>query len=128
MRTITNILSVTLLAIALVGCASSIITNLTPSTMPRNATGLYPIEMEMDTSQQTLRLDSVTPMVVVGFDTYPMKQTLKTLNRWEAMVPISSKTNSIVYSFKVNYLYNRFGKPGQGSKLSQEYTLTLIEK
>ncbi len=128
MRTITNILSVTLLAIALVGCASSIITNLTPSTMPRNATGLYPIEMEMDTSQQTLRLDSVTPMVVIGFDTYPMKQTLKTLNRWEAMVPISSKTNSIAYYFKVNYLYNRFGKAGQGSKLSQEYTLTLIEK
>ncbi len=117
-----------LLGLLLIGCASSIITNLTPTTMPRNASGRYLIEMEMDTSQQTLRADSVSPEIIVGTEKYPMKRTLKTKNRWEGLVPIPTSTNSIIYVFKVNYLYNRFGKAGQGSLLSDEYKLTLLEK
>jgi hypothetical protein len=128
MRTITKTFSITLLAIAFVGCASSIITNLTPSTLPRDATGLYHIEMEMDTSQQTLRVDSITPMVVVGAENYAMKPTLKMNNRWEAFVPIPASVKNITYYFKVNYLYNRFGKPGQGSKLSPEFALAITDK
>jgi len=128
MRTIMKFVLASLLGLLLIGCASTTITNLTPTTLLRNANGLYPVEMQMDTSQQTLRTDSVTPMVIVGEESYAMKQTLKTHNRWEALVPIPANVNSLTYKFKVNYLYNRFGKPGAGSKLSDEYHLSIVEK
>ena len=51
---------------------------LTPSTLPRNATGQYLVEMEIDTTQQTLIPTSVTPLVVVGFDSYPMRFSAST--------------------------------------------------
>ena len=83
------------------------------------------VEMEIDTTQQTLIPSSVAPIVVVGFETYPMRQTKKTVNRWETLVPIPANKDSIVYHFKVNYEYHRFGKPGKGSLLSQESKLTI---
>jgi hypothetical protein len=128
MRTIMKLFGVAVLGFLLTGCATSTITNLTPSSMPRNATGFYPVEMELDTSQQTLRMDSILPMVVVGADKYAMKPVLKMDNRWEASIPIPASANSVNYFFKVDYLYNRFGKAGEASKLSGEYKLSLTEK
>jgi len=125
MRTISKSLLLLVLPIYLISCATSSITNLTPSSYPRNATGQYMIEMEMDTSQQTLIPSSVTPMVVVGFESYPMRPTKKTVNRWETLVPIPPNKDSISYHFKVDYEYKRFGKPGKGSVMSQEYKLTI---
>ena len=125
MRTISKSLLLLVLPIYLVSCATSSITNLTPSSYPRNATGQYMIEMEMDTTQQTLIPSSISPLVVVGFESYPMRPTKKTVNRWEALVPIAANKDSISYHFKVDYEYKRFGSPGKGSVMSQEYKLTI---
>jgi hypothetical protein len=114
-----------LLAFILAGCATSVVTNLTSTVQPRNDTGLYPVEMALDTTQQTLRLQSVTPYVLVGFDTYKMRPTLKMANRWEALVPVPANKDALSYHFKIDYEYNKFGKPGQGSMLSSEYKLTI---
>jgi hypothetical protein len=116
-----------LLPLCLAGCASSLITNLTPTQQPRNPTGLYPIEMAWATSQQTLRGQTLKPIVVVGFDTYPMQPTLRANDRWEALVPIPAGTNAISYHFKVDYDYSKMGKVGQGSKTSDEYRLFITE-
>lgn len=107
------------------GCASFSITNLTPSSVPRNADGSYPVEMLIDSRQQTLRHDSVKPYVVVGFDFYPMQRTLKMQNRWETLVPIPAEQDVLHYRFKVDYDYNDFGDVGQGSKMSTEYILKV---
>lgn len=121
-----RVVPVCLLAIFLVSCATKVITNLTPTTMPRNATGQYLIEMKLDSNQQSLRYDSITPQVVSGFNTYKMRPTLKMTNRWEALVPIPPDKDTLVYHFKVDYEYNQFAtKPGQGSLLSNEYKLSL---
>jgi hypothetical protein len=126
MRTISKFSLWTLvLPLFVLSCATSQITNLTPSFYPRDPSGQYSVEMEIDTTQQTLIPSSISPVVVVGFDTYPMRPTKKTINRWEARVPIAANKDSIVYHFKVNYEYHRFGKPGKGSLLSQEYKLTI---
>ena len=125
MRTIFKSSLLLVLPLYLVSCATSSITNLTPSSYPRNVTGQYMIEMEMDTSQQTLIPSSINPMVVVGFESFPMRPTKRTLNRWETTVPIPPNKDSISYHFKVDYEYKRFGKPGKGSLNSQEYKLTI---
>ena len=121
-----RVVPVCLLAIFLVSCASKIITNLTPSQMPRNPSGQYLVEMKLDSSQQTLRYDSISPQVLAGFQTYKMRPTLKMTNRWEALVPVPADRETLLYKFKVDYEYNKFSsKPGQGSLMSGEYTLTI---
>lgn len=112
----------------LCGCATSQITNLTATTQPRNPTGQYLIEMAIDHRQQTLKDASITPYVVVGFDSYKMIRTPKMTNRFEAFVPVPSDKNNVVYYFKVGYDYQKFGKTGQGSRLSPEYKLNISDK
>lgn len=113
----------------LAGCASHTITNLTPSQLPRNETGYYPIEMAFESNQQSMRHDSIKPYVVVGFDAYEMRTTLGIQNRYEALIPVPADKEFFNYTFKVNYEYNRMGKgPGRGSKLSRLYTLRISEE
>jgi len=113
-----------LAALALAGCVTTI-TNLTATTQPRNANNLYLIEYQWDTTQQTIKPDSVQPFVIVGFDTYEMRPTLRMANRWEVLVPVPPDKSQIVYRFKVDYEVNRFGKPGKESKSSPEYKLYI---
>src|SRR5207247_10909636 len=117
-----------LLPALLAGCADVTLTNLTPTQEPRNPNGQYLVEMKMDSTQQSLRPDSVKPTVVVGFDAYPMKPQLKMANRWEALVPIPPGTNVINYHFKGEFDYNKFGKPGQDSLRSSQYKLEVLDK
>lgn len=119
--------SLCLLSALLAGCADVTLTNLTPTQQPRNPNGQYLVEMKLDSTQQTLRSESIKPSVVVGFDAYPMRPQLKMTNRWEALVPIPTGTNVINYHFKVDYDYNKFGKPGQESLRSTQFKLTVME-
>lgn len=125
MQMLKKILMPALLVALMAGCATSLITNLTPTQVPRNPTGQYLVEMKLDTTQQTLRVDSVTPYVMVGLNEYKMRPTLKMTNRFETYVTVPPGQDSIVYHFKVNYLYNRFGKPGEASMQSSDYKLTI---
>ena len=120
--------SLLLLSGFLAGCASVEITNLTATQQPRNDTGQYLVEVKLDTTQQTLRPESIAPNVVVGFDSYPMKPQLKMGNRWEALIPIPRGTTVINYHFKFDYAYNKFGKPGQDSLRSSQYKLAILDK
>src|SRR5678816_2494122 len=88
-----------------VGCVTNTVTNLTATTQPRDPTGLYRVEYEWDTTQQTVRPESI--------------------NRWEAFIPVPASKDQVIYQFKVDYEFTRFGKPGQASKLSPEYKLNI---
>ncbi len=127
METLKKLLLTSLLAAWVAGCATNLITNLTPTSYPRNTNGQYLVEMKLDSQQQTLRPESVTPFVVIGFNEYKMRPTHKMANRWETYVPIPAEKASVLYHFKVNYEYNRFGKPGEGSLLSPEYKLAIAK-
>lgn len=120
--------SLLLLAGLLAGCADVTLTNLTPSQEPRNANGQYLVELKLDSTQQSLRPESVRPNVLVGLDTYPMRPQLKMTNRWEALIPIPPGTNVINYHFKVDFQYNKFGKPGEDSLRSAQYKLEIVDK
>jgi hypothetical protein len=120
-----KLMALCLLSTWLVGCVHNTVTNLTATTQPRDPTGQYRVEYEWDSTQQTVLPNSIKPVVVVGFDTYEMKRVLNTSNRWEAFVPVPKDKDQIVYQFKVDYEYSRFGKPGKASKLSPQYKLTV---
>ncbi len=120
-----TLIALSLLGALLVGCVTNTVTNLTATTQPRDSTGLYRVEYEWDTTQQTVRPDSIKPTVLVGFDTYDMKSVLKTTNRWEAFIPVPASKDQVIYQFKVDYEFTRFGKPGLASKLSPEYKLNI---
>ena len=117
-----------LLLVFVAGCASSRITNLTTTRQPRNASGVYPIEVVWDSNLQALIPGSIKPFVVVEFDFYPMRPSLHISNRWETVIPVAADKNSVIYHFKVDYEYRAFGKPQKNSKLSPSYKLEIVDK
>jgi len=103
------------------------ITNLTATQQPRNPSGQYLIEYAWHSNQQSVRPDTITPCVVVGFQTYPMHRVLRTTNRWETYIPVPPDQDSVRYHFKVDYEYSRLSKkPGKASLISPEYRLTIV--
>ena len=120
-----NLIALALLAAALVGCVTNTVTNLTATAQPRSPNGLYRVEYEWASTQQTVQPESIKPTVISGFDTYPMTKALHTTNRWEAFIPVPAGKDQLVYQFKVDYEFSRFGKAGRASKLSPEYKLNI---
>ena len=128
MMTGRKIVSLLALAIVATSCTTATLTNLTPQQQVRNANGLYPVEAALDSKQQTLRWDSIKPMVKVGGEYFPMRPTLLMTNRWEGLIPIPAGASVVTYRFKFDFQYNAMGKPRNDSALSKEYTLRVIEQ
>ncbi|HTX21303.1 MAG TPA: hypothetical protein VMD27_05555 [Candidatus Aquilonibacter sp.] len=111
----------------LTGCATTF-TRLTPLEQPRNANNLYPVEVEFNSDQQSLRWDSIKPYVLVGSESYPLRQVPMMDNRWEGYVPVPQGTNEIAFRFKFDYLYNNMGtEPKPNSAYSPLYHLEIVE-
>ena len=106
------------------GCTSTI-TNLTPSQMPRNSTGLYQFEMAWKSREHVIKTNTLQPYVVVGTEAYPMRQTPIVSNRWETLVPIPAVQSIVNYRFKVDYLQLRMPEARMNSKLSPEFKLLI---
>jgi hypothetical protein len=111
----------------LAGCAgNATFTNLTASQATRNAQNLYPVEVSLASSQQTLRWDTIHPSIVVGSQAYPMHMTPLMKNRWEGSIPVPPDVNSVVYHYKFDYSYYAFGSPKSDSASSHEYSLRIL--
>jgi hypothetical protein len=114
------------LLLLIVGCNS--ITNLTPTKLPRNAAGLYPVEAAWNSRQQSIINSSIEPKVIIGIDNnYPMRPVPLVSNRWETLVPVPASQKEVYYRFKVDYLYKSIPNPRKDSKLSPEYKLEIID-
>lgn len=124
MRTMKKFLLLLLTPLLFAGCST--ITNLTPSQQPRNAAGLYPVEVKWDSRQQTIRPQSIEPSVLVGHDSYPMRKTPMMKNRWETLVPIPANQDEINYRFKFDYEYNAVPQPRPDSRLSPQHKLRIV--
>ena len=116
-----------LAALCLSGCATTI-TNLTPGNLPRNANNLYPFEVTLETSEASIREDTIKPFVMIGENIYPMQAVQMVKNRWETLVPIPASTNYVYYRYKFDYTYDRIPKPGNSSRLSTTYKLEIVDK
>ena len=120
-------LPVLLLPLLLAGCATQL-TNLTPQQQHRNANNLYPVEVSFNSRQETVRWQSIRPQIVVGPEVYPMRPTPLMTNRWEGLIPAPAGASVIHYRYKLDYQYNKLGKPGADTALSPEYTLRIVNQ
>ena len=112
----------------LTGC-TSMFTRLTPLEQPRNPNNQYPVEVQFNSTQQSLREDSIKPYVLVNGDLYPMRPVGLVQNRWEGFVPVPAGASAITYRFKFDYLYNSFGTPPKpNSAWSPQYQLKIIDQ
>lgn len=118
-------LAMAALTLGVTGCHT--VTNLTPAQMPRNPSGVYPIEVKFDHREQALREHTLKPYVMVGADFYPMDRTRLMKNRWETLVPVAADQNALYYRFKIDYEINAIPEPRKDSKLSGTYKLTIID-
>src|ERR1035437_9253442 len=110
-------------ALLLMGCAS-MFSRLTPLQQPRNPNNLYPVEVQFNSTQQSLRWDSIKPYVLVNGELYPLRPVELVQNRWEGFVPVPAGANTVGYRFKFDYLYNNFNTPPKPhSAWSPEYHL-----
>ncbi len=119
----------TLLAVAplvIAGCSS--ITNLTPSKLPRNATGFYQVEAAWNSRQRTIRDESMKPLVLIGNEVYEMRRVPRVENRWETMIPIAPDKDAVRYQFKFDYMVNSIPRALPDSKMSPEYKLQIMDK
>jgi hypothetical protein len=126
-KTLSPLALLLLSSLLFAGCTTTI-TNLTPSTEKRNANGLYPVEVELDTRDRGIRQDTLKPYVLVGTRSYPMRPTLMLKNRWETLVPVPADQEYVNYRFKFNYDRRSIPKPHPGSKLSQDFQLQILDK
>ena len=115
-----------LLPVLLAGCTS--ITNLTPSQYPRDPSGFYRVEAEWKSSRQAIQPDSFQPLVMIGFDTFPMRPVSVVQDRWEALIPVPADKDFVLYRYKFDYVVNAISKPHPDSLMSAEYTLKIGEK
>ena len=120
-------LPVLFLSLLLAGCATQL-TNLTPQRQARNASNLYAVEVSFDTRQQTVRWSSIQPKIVVGPELYEMRPTPLMTNRWEGLIPVPPGTSLVHYRYKLDFQYNKMGKPGSDTALSQEYSLRVLDQ
>lgn len=121
-----KILPLLLVPMLLAGCATQI-TNLTPHQQPRNANNLYPVEVRLDTRQQSLRWETIKPTVTVGGQSYPMTRVPLVNNRWECLLPVPAGTKSIEYRYKFDFLYNDFGGAQPDTAISRPFGLRIVE-
>jgi hypothetical protein len=102
-------------ALLLTGCAATF-TRLTPLEQHRNANNLYPVEVQFNSPQQSLRLDSIKPYVLVNGEPYPLR-------------PVPAGANAATFRFKFDYLYNNLGtEPKPNSALSPAYQLKIVDQ
>ena len=110
------------------GCASTF-TRLSPLQQQRNANNLYPVEVQFNSPQQSLRLDSIKPYVLVNGEPYPLRPVEMVQNRWEGFVPVPAGVSTVGYRFKFDYLYNSFNSPPKpDSAWSPMYQLRIIDQ
>lgn len=111
----------------LTGCAATF-TRLTPLEQPRNPNNLYPVEVQFNSPQQSLRRDSIKPYVLANGELYPLTAEPMVQNRWQGFVPVPPGTNAVNFRFKFDYLYNVFDQPPQpNSAWSPTYRLRITD-
>jgi len=93
----------TLAALALAGCASTTVTNMTPSTLPVNPSQTYTITARVTPSASNVIPNSETVQIIIGNQAYKMTKTPNLDNIYEFDYKASAGVTQIAYYFLVQY-------------------------
>jgi hypothetical protein len=116
-------------ALWLTGCVTSTFTRLTPLEQTRNPNNQYHVAVAFNSTQQSMRWDSLKGYVLVNGELYPLRAQQMMSNRWEGFVPVPAGANTVSFRFKFDYLYNSFnGPPKPSSTSSPQYQLKIVDR
>ena len=121
----TGILTIFLTALLLGGCARATLTNLTVNSQPRDANGLYRVEIIWENNDHSVRHETVKPVVLVGTNTFPMQRTALVSNRWESLVPVPTYAPGVAYRIRIDWKFNAVPVPEANSKMSKSFQLQI---
>lgn len=79
------------------------LTNLTPSSLPENPSGIYTFTLRVTPKSGTVVPDSVSPKVVVGAESHDMQKSSSIPGIYELDYRVPQGVNSVSYYFLVNY-------------------------
>lgn len=111
--------------LALTGCVSTSVINLTPRYQSRNSENVYPVEIEFNSNLRTIKQDTVRPYVQIGADNFLMRRTPIVKNRWETLIPVPNKQSVLNYRIKVDFTYDSLPEPKVNSVLAGPFQLLL---
>jgi hypothetical protein len=95
--------SATLALLLLSGCATLSLTNLTPSSLPENPSGIYTFTLRVTPKSSTIVPGSIAPHVVVGAESHDMKKSDAIPGIYEFDYKLPPGQGSMGYYFLVNY-------------------------
>lgn len=127
-RSATMSVILALLSLGGSGCFTSKFTNLVPTVIQRNPTGVYPIEMTYKPSIGVRPLDNVRAEVEINREFIPMAPSEEFGDRWEVEVEIPDGQEIVPFRYKLVYQRggNRYA-PRIQSDLSDRYTLRIVD-
>lgn len=79
------------------------LTNLTPSSLPENPSGIYTFTLRVTPKSGTVVPDSIAPHVIVGAESHDMKKSDAIPGIYEFDYKLPTGQDSIGYYFLVNY-------------------------
>ena len=123
-----GILIIFLTALLLGGCARATLTNLTVNSQPRDANGLYRVEIIWENNANGVRHETVQPVVLVGTNAFPMQRTALVSNRWETLLPVAADASVVAYRIRVDWKFNAIPVPEANSKMSGAFQLSIKDK
>jgi hypothetical protein len=89
--------------ILLGGCTAMSLTNLTPSTLPANPSGIYTFTLRVTPKATTVVQDSIAPHIVVGAENHDMTKSSSIPGIYEFDYRLPAGQDNIGYYFLVNY-------------------------
>lgn len=96
--------SLAALALSLVsGCNTVSMTNLTPSSIPENPSGIYTFSLRVTPKSTSIQADSIQPQIIVGDASHDMKRSATVPDLYEFDFRLPSAQSDIGYYFLVNY-------------------------
>lgn len=107
--------------LALSGCTNVALTNLTPSSLPENPSGIYTFTLRVEPKTAAVIPDSITPHIVVGSQVHDMKRSDVSTEVYEFDYRLPPYQSDIGYYYLVNY--NTGGELNASS--GQAYTEVL---
>jgi len=120
-----GILLILVCVVLLGGCARATLTNLTVGQQPRDANGLYRVEIIWENNANGVRHETVQPVVLVGTNAFPMQRTALVSNRWETLLPVPADEAGLVYRIRVDWKFNAIPVPEANSKMSKTFQLQI---
>ena len=106
---------------ALCGCTTVALTNMTPSSLPENPSGIYTFTLRVAPKSASVIPDSITPHIVVAAQSHDMRRSDVSTEIYEYDYRLPAYQNDIAYYYLVSY--NTGGDLGTSAR--QAYTSVL---